>query len=158
MNATTTPDDSTDRQSIGLLTGLVGVGIVGLEIAGTYVFLERAFDATLLAYAGAALAALVVGGSFLLVLTRQVSGDEAPVAEQSTLTRAAELIVSIAILTVVTAVAFLCGLVLTLVARLGGPDPRTDDGDRLRVRLLDWARRNKTFMRNNGRGTLPIAP
>lgn len=48
--------------------------------------------------------------------------------------------------------------VLTVSAVLGGPDPRTDDGDLLRERLFEWPDRNRAVMRTNGRAELPLSP
>lgn len=73
--------------------------------------------------------------------------------------RLAELAVSIVVLTGVTVVVGYGGwVVLTLLAKLGGPDPETADGDPLRERLLAWPERNREFMRNDGRGELPLKP
>lgn len=84
-------------------------------------------------------------------------GDDG--AEKPLGTRAWQLAISVVVLTGVTVVVgYGGGLLLWLSARLGGPDPRTDDGDLLRDRLLDWPERNREFMRNDGRGELPLRP
>ncbi len=86
---------------------------------------------------------------------RDTSGRE----RKSLPRRAAELAVSIVVLTGVTVVVGYGGwAVLTLLAKSGGPDPETADGDPLRERLLAWPERNREFMRNDGRGELPLKP
>lgn len=73
--------------------------------------------------------------------------------------RLLQLIVSITVLTLVTVVVgYGGGLLLFVSAKLGGPDPETEDGDLLRDRLLDWPDRNREFMRNNGHGEFPWPP
>lgn len=85
------------------------------------------------------------------------SKDEADT--ESTVTRFGKLTVSIVVLTFVTVVVGYGGWVLlTISAKLGGPDPETADGDLLRERLLAWPERNREFMRNNGHGDLPMKP
>lgn len=112
------------------------------------------------ASAVAGVAAVVIGGSFLAVVGRQL-GDAPPadVGEKPTLVRTTEVIVAI---TVVLPLAVFAGnlgwLVLRLSAAIGGPDPTTADGDLLRNRLLDWSGRNRSFVRENGRGRLPLSP
>jgi hypothetical protein len=70
-----------------------------------------------------------------------------------------KLFVSIAVLTWVTVVAGYGGwLVLTASTKLGGPDPKTSDGDLLRERLLSWPDRNRDVMRTDGRAELPLKP
>lgn len=79
--------------------------------------------------------------------------------DESVLVRFGKLSVSIAVLTFVTVVIGYGGwALLTISATLGGPDPKTTDGDVLRKRLLAWPQRNREFMRNNGHGTLPVKP
>lgn len=48
--------------------------------------------------------------------------------------------------------------VLSLSAKLGGPDPETSDGDLLRERLLSWPDRNREVMRTNGHREVPWRP
>lgn len=87
------------------------------------------------------------------------TGTDADGSEKSFLKRAFEAFVSIAILTGVTVIlGYGGGFLLTIVAALGGPDPKTEDGDLLRERLLEWPDRNREFMRNNGSGELPWTP
>jgi hypothetical protein len=87
------------------------------------------------------------------------NGDGSEGGGGSVATRLAELFVSIAVLSLVTVVVGYGGwAVLTASAALGGPDPETADGDRLRDRLLAWPARNREFMRNDGRGSLPLRP
>ncbi|MFC4245823.1 hypothetical protein ACFOZ7_02185 [Natribaculum luteum] len=75
------------------------------------------------------------------------------------LERLVGLVVSIVVLTGVTVILGYGGwAILTLSAKLGGPDPKTEDGDLLRNRLATWPDRNREFMRNNGRGELPLRP
>lgn len=73
--------------------------------------------------------------------------------------RVLEVAVSICVLTLGTVVVGYGGwLLLTVSAKLGGPDPETDNGDSLRDRLLAWPARNREFMQNNGHGQLPWTP
>jgi hypothetical protein len=79
--------------------------------------------------------------------------------DESVLVRFGKLSVSIVILTGVTVVVGYGGwALLTISAKLGGPDPETTDGDLLRKRLLAWPERNREFIRNNGHDTLPLKP
>jgi hypothetical protein len=79
--------------------------------------------------------------------------------DESVLVRFRKLSVSIAVLTFITVVIGYGGwAVLTISAKLGGPDPETTDGDVLRTRLLAWPQRNREFIRNNGYGELPRRP
>jgi dolichol kinase len=108
----------------------------------------------------AGVVAIAIGGSFLAVVAREygVSGSPSP-TEKSAFVRTTEVIVAI---TVVLPLAVFAGnlgwLVLRLSAAVGGPDPTIDDGDPLRRRLLDWSGRNRAFVRENGRGDLPLSP
>lgn len=78
---------------------------------------------------------------------------------ESVLLRFGKLSVSIAVLTFVTVViGYGGGALLTVSAKLGGPDPETADGDVLRTRLLSWPDRNREFMQDNGHGELPLKP
>ncbi|WP_254862004.1 hypothetical protein [Halovivax gelatinilyticus] len=87
------------------------------------------------------------------------NAEDGSYSEKPFRTRLLQLLVSICILTLVTVVVgYGGGLLLAISAKLGGPDPRTEDGDLLRDRLLDWPDRNRAFMRENGRGELPIKP
>lgn len=88
-----------------------------------------------------------------------VTGDREEGDAESTVTRFGKLTVSIVVLTFVTVVVGYGGwALLTISAKLGGPDPETADGDLLRERLLAWPERNREFMRNNGHGELPLKP
>lgn len=88
-----------------------------------------------------------------------VTGDKDAEDAESAVPRFGKLTVSIAVLTFVTVVIGYGGWVLlTISAKLGGPDPETADGDLLRERLLAWPERNREFMRNNGHGDLPLKP
>jgi len=78
---------------------------------------------------------------------------------QTRIERFVKVVVSVVALVPVTVfVGYGGGLVLTLVAVLGGPDPETEDGDLLRRRLLAWPDRNRDVMRTNGRADLPLKP
>lgn len=67
--------------------------------------------------------------------------------DESVLLRFGKLSVSIAVLTFVTVMIGYGGwALLTVSAKLGGPDPETADGDLLRTRLLSWPDRNREFM------------
>lgn len=155
-----TPREQTERgtqQSFGLLTGLAAVLVIVGETAGVFLLLTSTFGPQSVAtIAGTAVVAGVLVGSVLVVLRRPSEATGA--SGNSTLTRAAELTVSITLLTLVTSLAFVGGLVLALVAALGGPDPQTADGDRLRDRLLRWSDENRAFIRANGQGELPLEP
>ena len=141
-----------------MLTGLGAVVILLGELVGVYLMLGTAVGFRSVAtVAGTALAAGVLVGSFLLVASRQFS-DRGPAGQKPTVVRAAELTLSVTVLTLVTGVALVGGLGLALVAALGGPEPQTPDGDLLRDRLLGWMGRNRQFMLANGRGELPLQP
>jgi hypothetical protein len=73
-------------------------------------------------------------------------------------TRYVRVLVSVAVLGGVTVVLGYGGWLLLTVSTLVGYDPRTDDGDRLRDRLLSWPERNRSVMRTNGRESLPLRP
>jgi hypothetical protein len=88
-----------------------------------------------------------------------MTGDGGGHDDESVLVRFGKLSVSIVVLTGVTVVVGYGGwALLTISAKLGGPDPETTDGDLLRKRLLAWPERNREFMRNNGHGDLPLKP
>ncbi len=79
--------------------------------------------------------------------------------EKPLLKRALQLIVSICLMTAVTVIlGYGGGLLLTIIAGAGGPNPRTEDGDPLKDRLLDWPDKNREFMKSNGEGELPWMP
>ena len=68
-------------------------------------------------------------------------------------------VVRVVILTGVTVVFGYGGwIVLTLTASVAGYDSKTEDGDLLRNRLLDWPERNRDAMRSNGHESLPVKP
>lgn len=74
-------------------------------------------------------------------------------------TRLVRVVVSVVVLTGVTVVLGYGGwIVLTLAARIGGYDPKTDEGELLRDRLLEWPDRNREVIRSNGRADLPLRP
>lgn len=73
--------------------------------------------------------------------------------------RAGKLAVSIGVLSLVTVVLGYGGwAVVTVSAKLGGPDPETESGDLLRERLLTWPDRNREVMRTDGRADPPWKP
>jgi len=73
--------------------------------------------------------------------------------------RLGRVVVSVAVLTLVTVVLGYGGwALLSVSAKLGGPDPKTADGDPLRERLLAWPERNRDVMRSDGRKPLPLRP
>lgn len=79
--------------------------------------------------------------------------------EQPFRKRLLKLVVSIVVLVPVCVFLGYGGwFVLTVSAVLGGPDPRTEDGDLLRERLLEWPDRNREVMRTNGQAALPLSP
>jgi hypothetical protein len=152
--------DGSEQQSFGWVTGLGAILVTAGETVGAYLLLGSSLGFVSVAtVAGTGLVAAVLVGALLLVVGRQAVTETPDAAgDKPTLTRAAELTVSITVLTLLTAVAFVCGLALAFVAGVDGPDPRTDDGDRLRDRLLAWSDRNREFMRTNGEGELPLEP
>lgn len=84
----------------------------------------------------------------------QVSREHDPLR-----TRLARVTISIVVLVPVTVfLGYGGGLVLTVSAKLGGPDPETGDGDPLRQRLLAWPDRNREVMRTDGDAELPLRP
>lgn len=88
--------------------------------------------------------------------TRSTNGD---VTEKPLGKRIVQLVVSITILTFVSVViGYGGGLLLTISASLGGPDPHTEDGEPLRDGLLTWPQRNREFMKSNAKGRFPWPP
>lgn len=80
-------------------------------------------------------------------------------SEPSTIKRLVKVLISIVVLTPLTVVLGYGGwFVLTVTAAIGGYDPRTEDDDLLRERLLAWPDRNRDVMRTNGRAELPLQP
>lgn len=80
-------------------------------------------------------------------------------SEKSVGKRVVQLLVSISVLTFVSVViGYGGGLLLTISAGLGGPDPLTADGEPLRERLLEWPQRNREFMKANGKREFPWPP
>lgn len=158
MNTAIDRGDTTERQSFGWLSGLTAVVILLGELVGVYLIFGSALGPRSAAtVAGTALTGGVMVGSFLLVVVRQFLSHD-PGEPKSTAVQAAELTVSVTVLTLVTGLALVGALVLALVTAVGGPEPRTDDGDRLRDRLLEWSNRNSQFLQTNGRGELPLEP
>jgi hypothetical protein len=165
-------DDSTQRMATKTPSGerpgdspahplviLGGFAFTLLDIVLIYGLVEPSVPpAVAVAVAGAA--AIAIGGSFLAVVAREygISGPSNS-TEKSAFVRTTEVIVAI---TVVLPLAVFAGnlgwLVLRVSAAAGGPDPTTADGDPLRGRLLDWSGRNRAFVRENGRGDLPLSP
>lgn len=85
--------------------------------------------------------------------------DSRDSSEPSTIERLVKVIVSVVVLTPLTVFLGYGGwLVLTVTATVGGYDPRTEDDDLLRERLLAWPDRNREVMRTNGRAELPLQP
>lgn len=77
----------------------------------------------------------------------------------SQLERYLRMIVSVGVLSGVTVVLGYGGwIVLTLTAKLGGYDPRTEDEDLLRERFRAWPDRNREVMRTNGKRPLRLKP
>lgn len=80
-------------------------------------------------------------------------------SEPSAIKRFGRVLVSVIVLTPLTVFLGYGGwLVLTVTAAIGGYDPRTEDDDLLRERLLVWPDRNRDVMRTNGRAELPLQP
>ena len=73
--------------------------------------------------------------------------------------RIGRVVVSIVVLVPVTVfVGYGGSLVLTVIAKLGGPDPTTEAGELLRERLFEWPDRNREVMRTDGETPLPLRP
>lgn len=144
----------------GLLTALAGAAMVVVDVVVVYLLLATSGIPPIVSYGGTALVAAIVGGSFVAVLaSRRGRGAPLAVDEPSAAGRVARVVVSITVLSGVTIVlGYGVGLLLWASATLGGPDPVTEDGDLLRDRLLEWPDRNRTFMRTNGHGELPLRP
>lgn len=145
----------------GWIRNVVIVGVILTEVAGAHLLLVNLDVPNIVVHGGTTAAAVVVGGSSLFVASSRVfeSGSPGDSTDKSSLRRVSEVIVSVSVLTAVTALlGAVGGLGLTAVAKLGGPDPKTADGELLRNRLLGWVQRNRDFMRNDGRGELPLRP
>lgn len=152
--------DAATLSTPGIPTLLLGLVMVLVDVVVVYTLLATGGIPAIAVYGATGLVAVVVGGSFLAVFGRRLLGSApASGAEPSTVTRVVRVVVSLTVLTGVTSLlGYGGGLLLALSAAVGGPDPRTDDGDLLRDRLLDWPERNREFMRTNGRGELPLRP
>lgn len=88
------------------------------------------------------------------MVAEQASREHVPLR-----TRLARVALSIVVLVPITVfLGYGGGLVLTVSAKLGGPDPETADGDPLRRRLLAWPDRNREVMRTDGNVELPLRP
>ncbi len=152
MSSPTQRRDTPGTTRFRWATIVVGLIVVLVEIVGTYVALGNWTTSRTITYGGTAVVALVVGGSFLSVAGRHGIGSPAEAEATSKIVQVSELVVSISVLTAVTVLlGSVGGLALTVIAKLGGPDPETDDGTLLRDRLLEWTQRNRDFMRHNGR-------
>lgn len=157
MTVDASEEQSAEQQSMGPVTAVVGIGLLLLDLAVVFIILESLFGTNpILVFGGTAIAAVLFGGSFLFVLTRPYRDTDPE--EKSTRARQAELLVAVTVLTFLTGLAGLVGVMLWIVARLGGPDPTTADGELLRTRLLNWSDRNKEFMKQNGAGEIPLEP
>ncbi|WP_248517205.1 hypothetical protein [Salinarchaeum laminariae] len=144
----------------GIATVILGIFVVLADLVLVYGLLATGGLPPIAVYGATALVAVLIGGSFLAVVGRRVVGDGAVNGGDPPFrTRLARVVVSI---TVLTGVTFLFGygggLLLALIAAVGGPEPTTADGDLLRNRLLEWPDRNREFMQTNGHGTLPLRP
>jgi hypothetical protein len=88
-----------------------------------------------------------------------MDSTEQQTATPSFRTRLFRVVVSIVVLVPVSVFLGYGGwLLLSISAAVGGPDPVTGGGDRLRDRLFDWPERNREVMRTNGRVELPLSP
>lgn len=80
-------------------------------------------------------------------------------AQQPFTRRLLRVVISVVVLVPVSVfVGYGGGLLLTVSAVLGGPDPTTEDGEPFRDRLLAWPDRNREVMRTNGQTELPLSP
>lgn len=163
---------SRERDDSGSTTARWAVFVAGFLFVALDVVLVYALIAPSVSPAVAsgvtAATAVVIGGSFLDVLRRQLSGTAGPsdapgmdssTGGKSTFARATDVVVATTVLVPLGVfVGNLGGLALWLSASVGGPDPTTDDGDLLRDRLVSWSGRNRAFLRENGRGELPLLP
>lgn len=161
MSSPTRQSSENGSRRFRWVTATVGSGVVLAEIAGAYIALRSMSISDIVAFGGTATIAVVIGGSFLYVASRQMLRVDSvsDSSDKPILIRVPEVIVSATVLTAVTILlGSIGGLGLTVLATLGGPDPKTNDGELLRHRLLGWVQRNRNFMRNNGRGKLPLTP
>ena len=126
-----------------------------------YFFLQSIDLPPVVVYCGTTVTGILVGGSSLYVVCRSI-GTVDSVGEssgESAFTRVTEVIGFVSVLSaVMLLLSSIGGTGLTILARLGGPDPKTADGDLLRNRLLNWAQETREFMRNNGNEKLPLRP
>lgn len=84
------------------------------------------------------------------------NGEKSDHRNESVSAHIPKLAVSIIVLSGTTVILGYGGWVLlTISAKLGNPDPVTEDGTRHRERLVTSPTRNREFVQNNGRGTLP---
>lgn len=161
MASTANEADGNGGGALRSLTIVLGVGMVLVDVAVVYALLASLDAPAAATYGATALVLAVVGGSFLAVVARRMLGSDGAgdPADESTAARVTDVIFAVTVLTGVTVLlGSVGGLLLTLVASLGGPDPETADGDLLRQRLLEWADRNRAFVGSDGRGELPLSP
>lgn len=161
MSSPTRKSNQRGRKWFGWIMNFVTISVILTEIGGMYHLLRSIHPPAIVVYGGTTATAIVVGGAALYVASRSMGiGDpRGELGDESALTRVAEVIVSVSVLSAVTVLlGSIGGLGLTILAKLGGPDPKTADGELLRNRLLNWAHENREFMRNNGRGKLPLKP
>ena len=87
------------------------------------------------------------------------TNETADDAEPSLRTRAIRVALSVVVFVPVTVFLGYGGwLVLTLAGAVGVYEPREEDGEPLRDRLVAWPERNREVMRTDGRVELPLRP
>lgn len=158
MNSHSTSPSSVRPATVPLYVIVAGAVSVVTEIVAVYLILLSWGQSELVAVGGAVATTVIIGGAYgYTVIRARWGGPTRAQAQKPFHTRLAELIVSISVITLLAAVAYLLGLLLKVMAMLGVPDPKVGD-QRVSTRLLRWVGRNRDFMRENGTGTLPLAP
>ena len=88
-------------------------------------------------------------------LLKPVHGDS--VQQHQSRQPIADVIVSVTVLGPMTIiVGTIGGAILTVLARAGGPDLSFGEDTPLRKQLLQWRKRNRTFLQTKGQGELPL--
>lgn len=149
---------SLQPSSAGFLSLFAGGVVVLLESWAIYVTALRMGLPETTGYGIAGLTAAILGGALLIVAVQYLRGELTDTEPKSRLIRAAELTVSISVISALAAIAAVGGLVLGLIGAVVGLEPTTIDGYPLRERLFDWMDRNREFMYNKGQGILPLEP
>lgn len=140
---------------------LAGVIVVIADIAVIYLFTTTPTTPPGFTYVMTVTLGGCIGISYLYTVRRYLltSTETATGPNDSALGQAAELVVSVTVLGPITVLlGTVGGLFLELIARIGGPDPVTDNSEPWRVRLRRWPKRNRAFLRSKGRESVPMTP